>query len=75
MVLVPAEELTSSALDQALRTLARLRQRAKGLLVKACVACVEADGRIDPVEAELVRAVAAALKVPMPLLATVPVEM
>jgi uncharacterized tellurite resistance protein B-like protein len=38
----------------------------KAKLVKACAACVLADKKIEPIEAELLRAIADTLDCPMP---------
>jgi Zn-dependent protease with chaperone function/uncharacterized tellurite resistance protein B-like protein len=65
---IPTERLGLIELDRSLKVLVRLSPQAKARLIKACVACVVADGRIDPAETELLRGVAAALAVPMPLL-------
>ncbi|WP_324254673.1 M48 family metalloprotease [Halomonas sp. KAO] len=54
-------------LDWALGRLARLRNQERGPLLAAMVCCVEQDGRVDPEEAELLRAVAWTLGVPLPL--------
>ncbi|HSH12818.1 MAG TPA: M48 family metallopeptidase [Desulfurivibrionaceae bacterium] len=67
--LAPRERLGLGELDRALRELQRLQPLLKAKLLKACAACVTADGRIAPVEAELLRAVAATLDCPMPPLA------
>lgn len=64
--LAPRERLGLAELDRALLELQRLPPLAKARLLKACAACVTADGRIVPVEAELLRAVAATLDCPMP---------
>lgn len=68
MELVPAAQVGLPSLGRALKTLTQLKPKAKERLVRACVTCVEADGRVEPVEAELMRAVVATLKVPMPML-------
>jgi Zn-dependent protease with chaperone function len=62
----PPEQLGLAALDRSLKVLKRLKPQEKSILLKACAACVVADGQIDPVEAELLRGVAATLSVPMP---------
>ncbi len=66
MEIIPAEKLNLAELDQALKVLKRLKPQAKALLIKACTACVLADGRIEQAEAELLRGVAATLSIPMP---------
>jgi len=67
--LAPAERLGLSELDRALVDLGRLAPQLKARLLTACGACITADGVIAPVEAELLRAVAATLDCPMPPLA------
>ena len=64
--LAPRERLGLAELDRALRELNRLRPLLKAKVLSACGVCVSADGRIAPVEAELLRAVAATLDCPMP---------
>lgn len=63
---IPAEEINLTQMSQSLKVLKRLKPQAKARLLKGCVACVLADGKIEPVEAELLRAVAATLSIPMP---------
>jgi hypothetical protein len=58
--------LAMSHLTSAVDDLALLRPLQKRQLVKACVAAVEADGRISPAEGELLRTVIETLGVPMP---------
>jgi len=53
-------------LDPVLRELSMLPGSLKQSLIDACVSCVEHDGRITVSEAELLRAVSAALDCPMP---------
>jgi Zn-dependent protease with chaperone function/uncharacterized tellurite resistance protein B-like protein len=64
--LAPKDRLGLPELDRALLELNRLPPLHKAKLLKACAACVNADGMIAPVEAELLRAVAATLGCPMP---------
>ncbi len=64
---LPAEEeLTPQALDRALERLAHLKPLLKPRLLKACAAAVAADGRIEPLERELLRAFSAILDCPLP---------
>jgi Zn-dependent protease with chaperone function/uncharacterized tellurite resistance protein B-like protein len=63
---VATKDLNLAQLDRSLKILRKLKPKAKSRLIQGCVACVEADGRIEPVEFELLRAVAATLSVPMP---------
>ncbi|MFO7606672.1 MAG: hypothetical protein R6W72_10270, partial [Desulfurivibrionaceae bacterium] len=60
------EELSFGRLDEAIDELAGLKPVEKSKLIKACAACVLADRKIAPVEAELLRAVADTLDCPMP---------
>jgi Zn-dependent protease with chaperone function len=66
---LPRDRVRAARLEAAL---ARLDEAAPGLkerLLGACAACVLADGRVVAAEAEVVRAVAASLGVPLPPLA------
>lgn len=54
------------ALDGALHKLATLGPLHKRRLLKACIACIHADGKVSPEQAELLRAVSDALDCPMP---------
>jgi len=67
--LAPSERVGLVALDRALDDLEKLAPQLKARLLTACGACVTTDGLIAPVEAELLRAVAATLDCPMPPLA------
>jgi uncharacterized tellurite resistance protein B-like protein len=62
----PPQRLSLAELDRSLKVLKRLKPQAKAQLTKACIACVVADGRIDQIEMELLRGVAATLSVPIP---------
>lgn len=66
LALLPAQEINYERLDRALAELGRLDPRRKPALLRACAACVAADGEVRPIEAELVRAIAAVLDCPMP---------
>ena len=55
-----------AAVESALQQLAQLTPRLKRQLLAACSACIFADQRVDPEEAELLRAFASALDCPMP---------
>jgi len=52
--------------DAALKALAQAAPKLKRQIFTACVACVAADGKVTPREAQLVQAVAAVLGVPVP---------
>jgi len=64
--LVQPDRLDLVTLGNSLNVLKRLKPQAKARVIRACGICVNADGRIEPVEAELLRAMAATLDVPMP---------
>ena len=53
-------------LDAALNQLSASSAAVKKDILRACVACVAADGKVEPREGELVQAVAAVLGVPVP---------
>jgi Zn-dependent protease with chaperone function len=63
---VPASRCTLDALDASLRAFAGSSPAMRRRLVDACVAAVTADGRTTVEEAELLRAVCAAVGAPMP---------
>ncbi len=58
-----------AGVDKALNTLADASPQVKRRVLEACTSCVMADGRIPPPQAELLRAVADAMDVPMPPIA------
>lgn len=58
--------LDARKLDMALRQLQRLKPLQKPRLLKAMVACVSNDGRLQPAEGELLRVTALLLDCPMP---------
>jgi Zn-dependent protease with chaperone function len=55
--------------DQALNTLAEASPQVKKRVIEACTRCVMADGQTAPNEADLLRAIADAMDVPMPPIA------
>ncbi len=63
---IPADRINLASLEKSLKKLQQLKPQAKALLLKGCITCVLADGKIRAVEAELLRSVAATLSVPMP---------
>lgn len=65
--LLPAEVATSRELAQALDRLGGALEKIKNLLVMATVATALHDHQVDQKEYELLRALAAALNVPLPL--------
>lgn len=66
ITLMDKSDLRLSSLNESVDILADLRPLLKPRLLKACVATIAADGRIAPVEAELVRAIADSLDCPLP---------
>ena len=66
LVYVPAERCDLPAVDAALDRLNRATPQIKKALLQACVEVVAADGVIQELEAELLRATADALDCPMP---------
>lgn len=66
----PIEECGFAALDHALGTLEAAGPQVKRRILQAAVACITADRTVTATEAELLRAIAASLGVPMPPLLT-----
>ena len=64
--MVPKSDCSVRSLDASLRVLAQAAPALKRRIVKACVACIAADGKVTPREGELAQAVAAVLDVPVP---------
>jgi Zn-dependent protease with chaperone function len=58
--------ISFEALNTALDLLVRLKPLQKPALLKACVACITADEKVAPIEAELLRAIAAVIDCPLP---------
>jgi Zn-dependent protease with chaperone function len=65
---LPRERLTYAGIGEALEKLRLLAPLAKPRLLKACMDCATADGRLRIAEVELVRAIAATLDCPVPAL-------
>jgi hypothetical protein len=63
---LPRERARASAVDAALERLDGAALPLKGKVLASCAACALADGRLVPAEAEVVRAVAASLGLPVP---------
>ncbi len=63
---LPLPDAAPPRVAEALRRLAPLSPFLKRSLLNACADCVLDDGRVAPPEAELLRAIAAALDCPMP---------
>jgi len=70
--LVEKQKLTLTDVDTALEKLNQLKPLQKPMLLKALSQCVMADGQITQREAELLRAMAAALDCPIPPIITSP---
>ena len=64
--LVPAEQCSLAAVDQALEGLSRLAHPLRRRVLTACTQLVLADRQVQVDEAELLRAIAATLDCPMP---------
>jgi hypothetical protein len=64
--LIPKSSIGFELLNDALLELAELKPLKKPALLKACAAIITADGKIAPIEVELLRAVAATIDCPMP---------
>jgi Zn-dependent protease with chaperone function/uncharacterized tellurite resistance protein B-like protein len=72
MQLIEKQKLTLTHVDQALERLNQLKPLQKPKLLKALASCVMADNEISVREAELLRAMAAALDCPVPPIITTP---
>lgn len=68
LALLPAERCAVAELDRAVDTLARVSPLGKRNLIAACAETVAADGRIEPDELDLLRALAELWDCPVPLL-------
>jgi Zn-dependent protease with chaperone function len=64
--LLPRETCSLAAVDGAVRAFAEALPAIKRQALQACLACVMADGKIVPREAELIRAIGSALNCPLP---------
>jgi len=64
--LLPEAAVTLAKVNTAIDRLALLKPLAKPRFLKACVACITADGQISDAETELLRAIANAVDCPMP---------
>ncbi len=61
-----ASRASLDEVDQALNKLAEASPQVKKRVIEACICCVMADGRVAPHQADLLRAIADAMDVPMP---------
>lgn len=64
--LVPQSDCTLTAISSALHELNLLSPLLKKTVIEACADCVIHDGKVSPVEAELLQAIAVSLDCPMP---------
>jgi len=64
--LISVSNIDFEALNNALDELVDLKPLQKPALLKACVSCITADGKIQAIETELLRAIAATIDCPMP---------
>lgn len=64
--LIEVSKIDFETLNNALDELVDLKPLQKPALLKACVCCITADGKIQAIEAELLRAVAATIDCPVP---------
>lgn len=64
--LIPVSKIDFDTLNNALDELADLKPLQKPALLKACVSSITADGKIQAIETELLRAVAATIDCPVP---------
>lgn len=65
--LLPPDRCGVAAVEGALDAVSRLEPNAQRWLVEAALVCVAHSGRVEPREADLFRAIAAALDCPVPL--------
>ena len=64
--LIAVSKIDFDTLNNALDDLANLKPLQKPALLKACVRCITADGKIEAIETELLRAIAATIDCPVP---------
>ena len=64
--LIAVSKIDFDTLNNALDDLADLKPLQKPALLKACVRCITADGKIEAIETELLRAIAATIDCPVP---------
>ena len=64
--LIAVSKIDFDTLNNALDDLADLKLLQKAALLKACVRCITADGKIQAIETELLRAIAATIDCPVP---------
>ena len=64
--LIALIKIDFDTLNNALDDLADLKPPQKAVLLKSCVRCITADGKIQAIETELLRAIAATIDCPVP---------
>ena len=64
--LIAVSKIDFDTLNNALDDLADLKPLQKPALLKACVRCITADGKIEAIETELLRGIAATIDCPVP---------
>jgi len=64
--LIPVSRIDFTTLNNALDELVDLKPLQKPALLKACVSCITADGKIQAIETELLRAIGATIDCPVP---------
>jgi Zn-dependent protease with chaperone function len=64
--MLPRKEVSLRRLDEAVDRIGQLKPLLKPRVLKACAACIAADGRVTVAGMELLRAVASTLHCPMP---------
>ena len=64
--LIAVSKIDFDTLNNAVDDLADLKPLQKPALLKACIRCITADGKIQAIETELLRAIAATIACPVP---------
>lgn len=64
--LIEVSKIDFEILNGALDELAEIKPLQKPALLKACLSCITADGKVQAIEAELLRAIAATVDCPVP---------
>jgi Zn-dependent protease with chaperone function len=66
LTLLPEATVDAAALNRAVDRLGELGPLHKRRLLKACIACIQADGKVTAAQGELVRAISDSIDCPMP---------
>lgn len=66
VVMIDVSEIDFEQLNEALDELTALKPLQKPALLQACANCITADGKLLPIEVELLRAIAATIDCPVP---------